>query len=165
MKICPKYAIFLFFLSSPSSGRDDRGGHTDLFWRQYPMANYHIPQPQSIRKIDGSFAWLDHRLLRNGFVEVMTPDDLLLYVFLILVADRNGVSFYRKEKICDTLSFDFHRFEVARDRLISMGLIAFEAYSICSPNGHYQVLPIRGRPPDFRAQITLPVFDSKKVST
>jgi hypothetical protein len=41
----------------------------------------------------------------------------------------------------------------------------FEAYSVCSPNGHYQVLPIRGRPPDFRTQIKLPVFDSKNVST
>jgi hypothetical protein len=165
LKFCPECEIFSFFLSSPSSGRDDGGGHVDLFGRQYLMANYHIPQPQNVRKIDGSFAWLDHRLLRNGFVEVMTADDLLLYVFLVLVADRNGVSFYRKEKICDMLSFDFRRFEIARDRLISMGLIAFEAYSVCSPNGHYQVLPIRGRPPDFRTQIKLPVFDSKKIST
>jgi hypothetical protein len=132
------------------------------------MANYHIPQPQSVRKINGSFAWLDHRLLRNGFVEVMTADDLLLYMFLVLVADRNGVSFYRKEKICDTLWLDFGRFETARDRLISMKLIAFEAYSICSPNGHYQVLPVCGRPPDFRAQIRWPVLEigkNKNVST
>jgi hypothetical protein len=168
LKICPECEIFSFFLSSPSSGRDDGGGHTDLLWRQYPMANYHIPQPQNVRKINGSFAWLDHRLMRNGFVEVMTADDLLLYMFLVLVADRNGVSFYRKEKICDTLSLDWRRFEIARDRLIFMQLIAFEAYSVCSPNGHYQVLPVGGRPPDFRARIRLPVPETgknKNVST
>lgn len=126
------------------------------------MAKYHIPQPQNVRKIDGSFAWIDHRLLNDGFIEAMTADDLTLYLFLVLVADRNGVSFYRKETICDKISIDFGRFEIARDRLISMGLIAFEAYSVCSPNGHYQVLSIRGRPPDFRTPIIGSVLNRNK---
>lgn len=127
----------------------------------YIMKKYHIPQPQNVRKIDCSFAWIDHRLMRNGFIEVMTHQDIVLYLFLIMAADRNGVSFYRKEKICHLLSLDFNQFEVARDRLISMDLIAFEAYSICSPNGYYQVLPVRGRPPDFKAKLMSSVLNSK----
>lgn len=68
-----------------------------------------------------------------------------MYLFLILAADRNGISFYRKEKICDALGLDFAQFEVARDRLIDMKLIAFEGYTMLSPNGYYQVLPIEAK--------------------
>jgi len=42
---------------------------------------------------------------------VMTHEDQSLYLFLALAADRNGVSFYRKEKICDCLGLDFQQFE------------------------------------------------------
>jgi len=117
------------------------------------MKKYHIPQPKNIRNIKGSFAWIDHRLLRNGFFQVMTHDDMVLYLFLVLAADRNGVSFYRKEKICDVVSLDFNQFEIARDRLVSMKLIAFESYSVLSPNGYYQVLPIESMAPDYSKQL------------
>jgi hypothetical protein len=78
----------------------------------------------------------------------MTHLDLALYLFLVLAADRNGVSFYRKEKICDAISLDFSQFELARDRLISLKLIAFEGYTVLSPNGYYQVLPIEAQAPN-----------------
>jgi len=117
------------------------------------MRNYHIPQPQRVRKIQQSFAWIDHRLLRYGYLPVMTQTDQSLYLFLVLAADRNGVSFYRKEKICDRLGLDFHEFEVARDRLIDMRLIAFEPYSALTPNGFHQVLPVDDPPPDWGRKI------------
>jgi replication initiation and membrane attachment protein DnaB len=107
------------------------------------MKNAHIPQPQNVRSIQGSFAWIDHRLLRHGYLPIMTHEDQGLYLFLILAADRHGVSFYRKERICDALSLTFQQFDVARDRLIDLNLIAYQGYSILSPNGYYQVLPIR----------------------
>jgi hypothetical protein len=110
---------------------------------------YCIPQPQRLRRIQHSFAWIDHRLLRSGFLQTMTHQDQSLYLFLALAADRNGVSFYRKEKICNILGLDFGEFEVARDRLVNMGLIAFQTYSALSVNGFYQLLPVDGRPPDF----------------
>jgi hypothetical protein len=112
---------------------------------------YFVPQPQRVRRITHSFAWIDHRLLRNGFVQVMTHQDQSLYLFLNLVADRNGVSFYRKEKICDLLDLDFGQFEVARDRLIHLGLLAFTPYSALTVNGFHQVLPVDGLPVDFAA--------------
>ena len=118
------------------------------------MKKYHIPQPENIRSIKGSFAWMDHRLIRNGFLDRMTREDVLVYLFLVLVADKNGVSFYRKEKICETLSLNYHQFEIAKDRLIDMKLIAFESYSILSPNGYYQVLPVETTAPDYAKQIT-----------
>ena len=120
----------------------------------YTMKKYHIPQPKNIRNIKGSFAWIDHRLIRNGFLDRMTREDILLYLFLVLVADKNGVSFYRKEKICETLSLEYNQFEIAKDRLIDMKLIAFESYSALSPNGYYQVLPIESTAPDYAKQTT-----------
>jgi len=113
------------------------------------MRKYCIPQPQRVRRIEKSFAWIDHRLLRNGYLPVMTHQDQALYLFLALAADRHGVSFYRKEKICDFLDLNWGQFETTRHRLIELQLIAFEAYNAASPNGYYQVLPVDGRPPDF----------------
>jgi hypothetical protein len=114
---------------------------------------YCIPRPRRVRRIEKSFAWIDHRLLRNGYLAVMTHQDQALYLFLVLAADRHGVSFYRKEKICDAVGLDWGQFEVARDRLIDLGLIAFEPYSAVTPNGFYQVLPVDGQPPDFTGAI------------
>lgn len=113
--------------------------------------NVRIPQPDRVRRIAGSFAWIDHRLLRNGYLAAMTHQDQSLYLFLALAADRHGVSFYRKEKICDLLGLDFGEFEVARDRLINLRLIAFAPYSALSVNGFHQVLPIEGPAPDLLA--------------
>jgi len=118
------------------------------------MPNYRIPQPQRVRKIERSFAWIDHRLLREGYLPVMSHQEQALYLFLALAADRNGVSFYRKEKIRDYLGLDDGPFQVARDRLVDLGLIAFEPYTILSPNGFYQILPVDRPAPDFAGQVT-----------
>lgn len=124
------------------------------------MRKYYIPQPQNIRKIKSSFAWIDHRLLRNDFLQVMTHQDMALYLFLVLAADRNGISFYRKEKICDALSLDFCQFEIARDRLINFKLVAFESYTVLSPNGYYQILPIETEAPNFVNQVMQKTTDA-----
>jgi hypothetical protein len=120
-----------------------------------PPPRYHIPLPQRVRRIDGSFGWVDHRLLRNGFLAVMTHAEQSLYLFLALAADRYGVSFYRQEKIGDLLGLDDQAFTVARDRLIELGLLAFEPYSVTSPNGFYQLLPVDKPAPDFVARLGL----------
>ena len=109
------------------------------------MMDIRIPQPQMIRTIEKSFAWLDHRLLRNGYLGIMTHQDHSLYLFLVLAADREGVSFYRQEKICDMLGLDFSELRKTRQRLIDLKLIAFAPYHPHTPNGYYQVLPITAR--------------------
>ena len=116
---------------------------------------YHIPEPQRVRRIAGSFAWIDHRLLRNGLLAVMTHAEQSLYLFLALAADRHGVSFYRQEKIGDLLGLDEQALAVARDRLMELRLLAFAPYSVTSPNGFYQLLPVDHKAPDFVAQLGL----------
>jgi glutathione S-transferase len=101
-----------------------------------------VPEPGRVRRIERSFAWLDHRLAREGFIERMTLVDLAVYVFLVLVADRNGVSFYRKEVIANKLGIDWAQVEGAKRRLAAMGLIAFRPFSPRDVNGFYQVLAL-----------------------
>ena len=79
-----------------------------------------------IRKIDGSFAWIGHRFLRSGFFTSLTHHELLLYFFLVLVADRQGLSYYHYDKICSLLCILLDEYIVARDQLIDKDLIAFD---------------------------------------
>jgi hypothetical protein len=63
------------------------------------MIKTRILSPNRVRRITGSFAFIEHRFLRNGFWDSLTHDELLLYLFLILAADRNGISYYSYDKI------------------------------------------------------------------
>ena len=79
-----------------------------------------------IRKLEGSFAWIGHRFLRNGFFASLTHHELLLYFFLVLVADRQGLSYYHYDKICSLLCVSLDEYIVVRDQLIDKDLIAFD---------------------------------------
>lgn len=101
------------------------------------------PKPDQVRQLTGSFGWVDHRLLRDRHLEDLVPADCALYLFLVLAADRHGVSFYRLESISRALGhLDFTELHRARQRLIDLNLIAFRPFSAHNPNGHYQVLPL-----------------------
>ena len=50
----------------------------------------------------------------------------MLYFFLVLVADRDGLSFYGHDKICTLLRIDLDEFIQARDGLIYKDLVAFD---------------------------------------
>lgn len=101
-----------------------------------------VPEPAMVRRIEGSFGWLDHRLVREGILQGMTLVDIAVYVFLVLVADRHGVSFYRKDVVCANLGIDWSAFEQAKDRLIERRLIAFRPFTPTAVDGFYQVLPL-----------------------
>jgi hypothetical protein len=117
------------------------------------MWQYHVPKKKNLRKLQPPFAWVDCRLLNAGYLKVMTCQDMALYLFLALAADKNGVSFYRKEKICQTLGLDSKQFNTARDRLIDLELVAFDGYSATSPNGFYQVLQIGKDAPEMAKEL------------
>lgn len=84
--------------------------------------------PQRLRKITGSFAFIEHRFLREGFLETLTHHELLLYLFLVLVADRRGLSYYSYDKICTLLRISVDEYLCARNTLIQKDLIAFDGY-------------------------------------
>jgi len=83
-------------------------------------------EPDRIRKITASFAFIEHRFLRQGFWSSLSHHELLLYLFLVIVADRNGLSYYCYDKICSLLQISVDEYILARDLLIEKDLIAFD---------------------------------------
>lgn len=79
-----------------------------------------------VRKINGSFAWISHQFLRRGFWSTLTHHELLLYLFLVIVGDRHGLSFYSFDKLCSLLSIETDEYIEARNALIDKDLIAFD---------------------------------------
>ena len=53
---------------------------------------------------------------------------LLLYLFLVIVADRHGLSYYRYDKICTLLKISLDDYLLARDALMEKDLIAFDGF-------------------------------------
>ena len=102
-----------------------------------------VPEPSDIRKIEGSFAWLDHRLLRDEVIDGMTLVEIALYVFLVLAADRRGLSFYRKDVMSKRLGIEWSECEEAKSALLRKRLIAFRPFTPSSVDGFYQVLSLR----------------------
>jgi hypothetical protein len=95
--------------------------------------------PERVRKITGSFAFLEHRFLRDGFWCSLSQHELLLYVFLVLVADRHGLSYYSFDKICALLQLSLADYLIARNALIKKDLLAFD--------GHlFQILALPPKP-------------------
>lgn len=78
------------------------------------------------RTITGSFAAIEHRFLRAGFWQSLSHHELLLYLFLVLAADRQGLSYYSYDKICSLLAISVDEYILARDGLIEHDLIAFD---------------------------------------
>jgi hypothetical protein len=92
-----------------------------------------------VRRIDGSFAFLPHRFLRAGFFASLTKNELALYVFLVLAADREGVSFYPYDRICSILELIPDDYLDARNGLLEKDLIAFDG-------SRFQVLSLPEHP-------------------
>ena len=79
-------------------------------------------EPDRIRKITGSFAFIEHRFLHDGFWYSLDHHQLLLYLFLIIVADRNGLSYYSYDKICTLLRISMDEYILARNALIDQDI-------------------------------------------
>lgn len=82
--------------------------------------------PNRIRRIEGGFSFIPHRFLIDGFLASLSQTEILLYLFLIIVSDRNGLSFYAYDAICTLLKITVDEYIEARDALIKKDLIAFD---------------------------------------
>lgn len=85
-----------------------------------------ILRPDRIRQIRGGFSFVPHRFLSQGFLAGLHQKEILLYLFLVLASDRNGLSFYSYDAICTLLELDLDQYINARNGLIDKDLIAFD---------------------------------------
>jgi len=90
------------------------------------MIEKRILCPERVRKIEGSFAFIEHRFLRDGFWVSLSHDEALLYLLLVMASDRAGLSCYGYDKLCTLLCIPVDEYIVARNALIEKDLIAFD---------------------------------------
>jgi len=90
------------------------------------MIRKKIINPDRIRSIKGGFSFIPHRFVTDGFLSSLAPTQLLLYLFLVLVSDRYGLSYYAYDSICSLLQLTLDDYIQARDGLLKKDLIAFD---------------------------------------
>lgn len=83
-------------------------------------------RPDRVPRIEGSFAAIPHRFLRDGFWASLEGHELLTYFLFALVADRQGMSFYGDERLAGVLRFVLDDFLSARAGLLRKDLIVHD---------------------------------------
>jgi len=92
--------------------------------------------PNRIRKPPAQgFSWIDRRFVRDGWIDRLPKEALLLYFFLVAVSDREGLSFYVDSTVSRLLDSAEEELSRARAWLLRAGLILYK-------HPLYQVLPL-----------------------
>jgi len=104
------------------------------------MIKKKVLDPNRVRRIERGFSFIPHRFLTDGFLSALDQKELLLYFFLVLVSDRQGLSYYSYDAICSLLQLTVDDYIRARDALIEKDLIA-------SDGTLFQVLDLPAKPP------------------
>lgn len=81
---------------------------------------------ERLRKVPAQFNWVDHRLVRDRRICGCSAQALALYLFLLIVADAEGLSYYSDAAISRLLPLDGPALERARQELIAAQLIAYQ---------------------------------------
>ena len=94
-------------------------------------------RPQRLRQVPGQFSWIDQALVQRHLIDRLDARAAALYLFLVTVADAQGLSYYGSASLMQRLHLSSEELGAARQRLIDLELVAFEAPL-------YQVLAIAG---------------------
>jgi len=78
------------------------------------------------RTVPPQFSWVDHRLVRHQRLRDCEPPAWALYLFLITVADAEGLSFYSDASLARHLHLDAVTLAKARQQLVAADVVAYE---------------------------------------
>ncbi len=100
--------------------------------------------PNRIRKPPAGFGWLDHRLVRDGYIELLSHPAAALYLFLVTVSDARGLSYYSDHSVMKRLRMDSATLYQARRDLAAIGLIAWRKplYQVLALDGRFGPAPV-----------------------
>jgi hypothetical protein len=102
--------------------------------------------PRRRRKaLPRGFGWIDHRLLRDGYLSRCSPQALALYVLLVCASDGQGLSYYSAPRLAQLLQLEPAALSEARRELIGLGLIAYQ-------KPLYQLLSLEDEARDLKSQ-------------
>jgi len=74
--------------------------------RHLLMIQKRLIRPDRVRQVPPSFNWVDHRLVRERYIERCDCTALVLYLFLVTVSDVQGLSYYSDASICRRLKIE-----------------------------------------------------------
>lgn len=92
------------------------------------------------RRVPRQFSWVDQRLVRERIIDQLSHQACTLYLFLVTVADAQGLSYYAERTLCQRLSMSMAQLGQARHTLIAHHLLAYR-------RPLYQVLALETRGP------------------
>jgi hypothetical protein len=94
-----------------------------------------LPRPERLRVLEKPFAPIPCRLITDGVFAHLSDPAKLLYLFLCIVADRHGTSYYGDARIRSYFQLEPEQIVLAREELVEKDLIGYD--------GHlYQVLSL-----------------------
>ena len=82
--------------------------------------------PTQLRRVPSQFSWVDQRLVREHGIDHLSHEACALYLFLVTVADAQGLSYYAEASLCHRLSMTSPELHQARQALIQRGLVAYQ---------------------------------------
>jgi hypothetical protein len=83
-------------------------------------------RPDRPRVIPPHFSWIDHQLIRQHRLRECEAPAWALYLFLVTVADAQGLSYYSDASLTRYLKLDAPGLWAARRQLIQADLIAYD---------------------------------------
>ena len=95
---------------------------------------------ERLRRCPEQFSFVDHRLVRAGYLRRAEAKAWALYLVLVTVGDEHGLSYYSDPSLGRLLSLPPEEIATARRQLVHAGLVAYEAPL-------YQVLALEGGEP------------------
>jgi hypothetical protein len=93
--------------------------------------------PQRLRQVPEQFSWIDQALVQRHLIDRCDARAAALYLFLVTVADAQGLSYYGSASLTQRLHLSTEQLGAARQQLIDLDLLAYQAPL-------YQVLAIAG---------------------
>lgn len=96
-----------------------------------------VLRPERLRQVPEQFSWVDQALVQRHLIDRLDARSAALYLFLVTVADAQGLSYYGGVTLAQRLRLQPDELVAARAQLIALELIAYEAPL-------YQVLGLPG---------------------
>lgn len=96
-------------------------------------------RPERLRQVPAQFSWVDQGIVRDHLIDRCEVRAAALYLFLVTVADAQGLSYYSEATLGARLHLNREELVAARAQLIDIELIAYQAPL-------YQVLALPGTP-------------------
>ena len=78
-----------------------------------------------LRHVPSQFSWVDQRLVREHYIDHLSPEACALSLFLVTGADAQGLSYYADGSLGQRLSLSAPLLDHARQALIRQGLVAY----------------------------------------